>query len=177
MAEARSSFDRSQLKANDNIHGRSPSVSYFGSLVTRRMFRQQRRRRAHLHVEQQPGVSLGRAFGIRSLHGHRTGFICRLSGHIENMFACSGLSLRNIDFELLQLKHDQQKITKTSPLERERTLDIRRYFGEGLLVFCFYFPYQNAAECAVAFGPLRVCFACGEVIMIEAVACEWWQHD
>ena len=28
------------------------------------------------------------------------------------MFACSGLSLRNIDFELLKFKHDQQKITK-----------------------------------------------------------------
>ena len=36
MAEARSSFDRSQLKTNDNIHGRSPSVSYLGSLATRR---------------------------------------------------------------------------------------------------------------------------------------------
>ena len=36
MAEARSLFDRSQLKANDNIHGRSPSVSYLGSLATRR---------------------------------------------------------------------------------------------------------------------------------------------
>lgn len=36
MAEARSSFDRSQLKTNDNIHGRSPSVSCLGTLATRR---------------------------------------------------------------------------------------------------------------------------------------------
>jgi hypothetical protein len=43
----------------------------------------QRRRRAHLHVEQQPGVSLGRAFGTRSLDGYRTGFTCRPSGQME----------------------------------------------------------------------------------------------
>ena len=138
---------------------------------------QQRRRRAHLHVEQQPGVSLGRAFGIRSLHGHRTGFICRPSGHIETCLLCSGFSLRNIDFELLKFKHDQQKITKTSPLERERTLDIRRYFGEGLFGFLLLFSLSDCCGMCVAFGSLRVCFACGEVMMIEAVACEWWQHD
>ena len=36
MAEARSLFDRSQLKTNDYIHGRSPSVSCSGTLTTRR---------------------------------------------------------------------------------------------------------------------------------------------
>lgn len=150
MAEARSSFDRSQLKTNDNIHGRSPSVSHQREPGnSTECIVQQRRRRAHLNVEQQPGVSLGRAFGIRSLHGHRTGFICRPSGHIETCLLCSGLSFRNIDFELLKFKHDQQKITKTSPLERERTLDIRRYLGRVSLVFCFYFPYQTAAECVL----------------------------
>ena len=73
---------------------------------------QQRRRRAHLHVEQQPGVSLGRAFGIRSLHGHRNWIHLQAIWPHRDMFACSGLSLRNIDFELLKFKHDQHKITK-----------------------------------------------------------------
>lgn len=110
---------------------------------------QQRQRRAHLHVEQQPGVSLGRAFGIRSLHGRRNWIHLQAIWPHRDMFACSGLSLRNIDFELLKFKHDQQKITKTSPLERERTLDIRRYFWGGTFGFLLYFPYQTAAECVL----------------------------
>jgi hypothetical protein len=134
MAEARSLFDRSQLKTNDNIHGRSPSVSYLGSLATRR------------NVSCSSGDD-GPIYMLSSnLACHSAGLsVYDLFTDVENwihlqaiwphgdMFACSGLSLRNIDFELLKFKHDQQKITKTSPLERERTLDIRRYFGEGML--------------------------------------------
>ena len=138
---------------------------------------QQRRRRAQQHDEQQPGVSLGRAFGIRSLHGHRNWIHLQAIWPHRDMFACSGLSLRNIDFELLKFKHDQQKITKTSPLERERTLDIRRYFWGGTFGFLLFISLSECCGTCVAFGSLRVCFACGEVIMNEAVTCEWWQRD
>ena len=149
MAEARSSFDRSQLKANDNIHGRSPSVSYFGSLVTRRMFRQQRRRRAHLHVEQQPGVSLGRAFGIRSLHGHRTGFTCRPHGHIETCLLAQVFPYANIDSKTLDCKfHNKRENHKNTTLEWERTTarrDQTTRRGDPFAFICFLFPYQTAA--------------------------------
>ena len=138
---------------------------------------QQRRRPAHLHVEQQPGVSLGRAFGIRSLHGHRTGFICRPSGHIETCLLAQVFPCAISISELLKFKHDQHKITKTSTLERERTLDIRRYFGGGTVGFLLLFSLSDCCGMCVAFGSLRVCFACGEVIMNEAVTCEWWQRD
>ena len=138
---------------------------------------QQRRRRDHLHVEQQPGVSLGRAFGIRSLHGHRTGFICRPSGHIETCLLAQVFPCAISIFELLKFKHDQHKITKTSTLERERTLDIRRYFWGGTFGFLLFISLSECCGTCVAFGSLRVCFACGEVIMIEAVTCEWWQRD
>jgi hypothetical protein len=138
---------------------------------------QQRRRRAHLHVEQQPGVSLGRAFGIRSLHGHRTGFICRPSGHIETCLLAQVFPCAISISELLKFKHDQHKITKTSTLERERTLDIRRYLGRDSFGFLlFIFLIRLLRNVCVAFGSLRVCFACGEVMMFEAVACEWWQQ-
>lgn len=70
---------------------------------------QQRQRRAQQHDEQQPGVSLGRAFGTRSLHGHRTGFICRLSGHIETcllaqVFPCAISILNSCNSNMIKRK-------------------------------------------------------------------------
>jgi hypothetical protein len=64
-------------------------------------------------------------------------------------------------FELLDCKHDQSiNITKTSPLERERTLDIRQHWG-GLFGFSgFYFPYQNAADCAFGITVFRASVLC-----------------
>lgn len=43
--------------------------------------------------------------------------------------------------------------------------------------FSVLFSLSDCCGMCVAFGSLRVCFACGEVIMIEALACEWWQRD
>lgn len=153
MAEARSSFDRSQLKTNDNIHGRSPSVSYLGSLATRRDVSCSSGDDGPIYMLSSNLACHSAGLSVHDLFTDiGTGFICRPSGHIKTCLLCSGFSLRNIDFELLKFKHDQQKKSqKTSPLERERTLDIRRYFGEGtLLVFLlFYFPYQTAAECVL----------------------------
>jgi len=84
MAEARSSFDRSQLKANDNIHGRSPSVSYLGSLATRRNVSCSSGNDGPIYMLSSnlachsAGLSV---YGLFTDIG--TGFICRLSGHIE----------------------------------------------------------------------------------------------
>ena len=84
MAEARSSFDRSQLKANDNIHGRSPSVSYLGSLATRRNVSCSSGDDGPIYMLSSnlachsAGLSV---YGLFTDIG--TGFICRLSGHIE----------------------------------------------------------------------------------------------
>jgi hypothetical protein len=134
MAEARSLFDRSQLKTNDNIHGRSPSVSYLGSLATRRNVSCSSGDDGPIYMLSSNLACHSAGLSVHDLFTDiGTGFICRPSGHIETCLLCSSFSLRNIDSELLKFKHDQQKITKTSPLERERTLDIRRYFGEGML--------------------------------------------
>ena len=150
MAEARSSFDRSQLKANDNIHGRSPSVSYLGSLATRRNVSCSSGNDEPIHMLSSNLACHSAGLSVYDLFtGHRNWIHLQAIWPHRDMFACSGLSLRNIDFELLKFKHDQQKITKTSPLERERTLDIRRYFWGGTFGFLLYFPYQTAAECVL----------------------------
>jgi hypothetical protein len=92
------------------------------------------------------------------------------------MFALLRSFLAQYRFEFLNFKHDQSKITKTSPLERERTLDIRQQHWGGLSVSCFIFLIRMLRT-LYAFRSLRVCFACGEVIMIETSAFEWWQQD
>jgi hypothetical protein len=76
---------------------------------------QQRQRRAQQHDEQQPGVSLGRAFGTRHLDGHRDWIHLQATWPNRNMFACSGLSLRKnrFDNDGLQLSQQKKKITKT----------------------------------------------------------------
>jgi hypothetical protein len=83
-------------------------------------------------------------------------------------------------FELLECKHDQSiKITKTSPPERERTLDIRQHWGGLLVFFWLLFSLSECCRLRVWYHCVqRVCFACGEVIKIEAVVVsEWWQRD
>jgi hypothetical protein len=178
MAEARSSFDRSQLKTNDNIHGRSPWVSCSGSLTTRR------------NVSCSSG-NYGPNYMLSSnLACHSAGLsVHGLFMDIELDSSAGYLAtsrhvcllrsfLAQYRFELLDCKHNQStKITKTSPLERERTLDIRQHWG-GLLVFlAFIFlirMLQTVRLLSLCFE--RVCFACGEVIKMEAVVVsEWWQ--
>lgn len=84
MAEARPSFDRSQLKTNDSIHGRFPSVSCLGSRATRRDV-------SCSSGNDGPKYMLSSNLACHSaglsVHGLftdiDTGFTCRPSGHIE----------------------------------------------------------------------------------------------
>ena len=129
MAEARSSFDRSQLKTNDNIHGRSPSVPYLGSRATRRNISCSGGNDGPIYMLSSnlachsAGLSVHDLFTDIELDSS-AGYLAT-SRHV----CLLRFFLAQYRFELLELKHDQQKITKTSPLERERTLDIRRYLG------------------------------------------------
>lgn len=73
-------------------------------------------------IEQHPGVSLGRAFGLRFLHGHQTGFICRPPGPNRDMFACSGFPCASIDCN----KNNKIQKKKIIP-GRKHTLDIEQH--------------------------------------------------
>ena len=151
MAEARSSFDRSQLKANDNIHGRSPSVSYLGSLATRRNVSCSSGNDEPIHMLSSNLACHSAGLSVYDLFtGHRNWIHLQAIWPHRDMFACSGLSLRNVDFELLKFKHDQQKNHKNiTPGAGEDTGHQARLLGRDFLLFCFYFPYQTAAECVL----------------------------
>jgi len=141
MAEARSSFDRSQLKTNDNIHGRSPSVSYYlGSPATRRNVLCSSGNDWPIYML---SSNLACHSAGLSVYGLFTDIkLDSSAGHLAtSRHVCLLRSfLAQYRFELLNFKHDQQKITKTSPLQRERTLDIRQQHWGGLLIFLLYFP-------------------------------------
>lgn len=84
MAEARSSFDRSQLKANDNIHGRSTSVSYLGSLATRRNVSCSSGNDGPIYMLSSNLACHSAGLSVYDLFTDvGTGFTCRLSGHTE----------------------------------------------------------------------------------------------
>jgi len=126
MAEARSSFDRSRLNTNDNIHGRSTSVSLLGSLATRRNVSCSSGNDGPIYMLSSnlachsAGLSVNGLFTDIELDSS--------AGHLAtSRHVCLLRSfLAQYRFELLNFKHDQQKITKTSPLQRERTLEIRQ---------------------------------------------------
>jgi hypothetical protein len=126
---------------------------------------QQRQRRAQQHDEQQPGVSLGRAFGTRYLDGHRTGFTCRPHGHIETCLLAQVFPYANIDSKTLDCKfHNKRENHKNTTLEWERTTarrDQTTRRGDPFAFICFLFPYQTAAYTVC----LILLFAFGRVDM------------
>ena len=100
MAGARRTVDRLERK-KDNSHLRMfISAFLLGNLDnTAECLVQQRQRRAQQHDEQQPGVSLGRAFGTRYPDGHRAGLTCRPPGQIETCLLAQVFPCANIDSE------------------------------------------------------------------------------
>jgi len=147
MAEARSSFDRSQLKTNDNIHGRSHSVSYLGSRATRRNI-------------SCSGGNDGPIYMLSSnLACHSAGLsVYDLFTDIELDSSAGYLAtsrhvcllrffLAQYRFELLELEHDQQKKSqKHHPWSGRGHWTSGDTWG-GTLGFLLYFPYQTAADC------------------------------
>ena len=172
MAEARSLFDRSQLKADDNIHGRFNLVSSLEAPTTRR------------NVACSSGND-GAIYMLSSnLACHSAGLsvTCSLkdleldspAGHLATsetyLLAQVSFSLRKYRFELLDCKHENHKIPKNITPGVGEDTEHENITGADSWLFLLSFPYKNAADSVrlVSLCFERVCFACGEVIRSEA---------
>jgi hypothetical protein len=101
----------------------------------------QRQRRAQQHDEQQPGVSLGRAFGTRYLDGHRTGFTCGPPGQTETcllaqVFPCANIELISMDCNFHNKKRKPQKHDRG--VGEDNRGEIRQHDG-GIILLSFAF--------------------------------------
>jgi len=151
MAEARSSFDRSQLKTNDNIHGRSHSVSYLGSRATRRNISCSGGNDGPIYMLSSNLACHSAGLSVHDLFTDiGTGFICRPSGHIETcllaqVFPCAISILNFCNSNMIN-----KKSQKHHPWSGRGHWTSGDTLGKGFfLVFCFDFPYQTAAECVL----------------------------
>jgi hypothetical protein len=151
MAEGRHSLDRLQRKRRQFTFADVHSAFLLGNLDnTAECLVQQRQRRAQQHDGQQPGVSLGRAFGTRSLDGHRTGFTCRPTGHIETCLLAQVFPCANIDSKhWIAYSTTNEKITKTRPWGGRGDMEIRQHDGGTLLLsFAFFSLSDCCRQCA-----------------------------
>ena len=143
MAEGRRSLDRLQRKRGQQLL----RMFILAFLLenpdnTAECLVQQRQRRAQQHDEQQPGVSLGRAFGTRYLDGHRTGFACGPPGQTETcllaqVFPCANIESTSMDCNFHNKKRKLQKHDRG--VREDNRGEIRQHDGGTILLsFAFF---------------------------------------